>query len=87
MLLAKFRNWLLPVLLALAGSAEMFIGLFSEIVKDAGLPSYYVHVFRMVALFMTVVLIKKEPPSYRKVEKQRLKRIGKLDHVQNEEPT
>jgi len=61
--MGKIKNWLLPVLLALAGSAEMFFGLFSDLVKEAGLPAYYTTVFRMAALFITVILTKKQPPS------------------------
>jgi len=67
----KLKNWLLPVLLALAGSAEMFFGLFSDFVKEAGLPTYYTTVFRMAALFITVILTKKQPPSLKHQYKAR----------------
>ena len=66
----KIKNWLLPVLLALAGSAEMFFGLFAEFVKEAGLPSYYTIVFRMVALLFTVIVTKKQPPSIKHDKKR-----------------
>jgi hypothetical protein len=85
-MLGKIKNWLLPVLLALAGSAEMFIGIFSEIVKEAELPSYYVHVFRMVALFITVVLVKKQPRSLKRAAELRTRHLRK-SNVQNEKPT
>ena len=70
----KVKNWLLPIVFALVGSIEMFFGLFSELVNEMGLPSYYTLMFRIVALFITVVVTKKQPPSLKAARKTRYTR-------------
>lgn len=62
----KIKNWLLPVILAVIGSLDLFLGLVTELVKQAELPEYYVTVFRISALFLTVVVMKQQPPSIKK---------------------
>lgn len=69
--MAKIKNWLLAVVLALLGSADLIFGVFVELVKEAGLPSYYIQVFRITALLLTVVLVKQQPPSLKEEKRRR----------------
>jgi len=66
----KIKNWILPALLAVAGSADLFLGLISDFVKEAGLPSYYTTGFRIGALLLTVIVMKQQPPSLKEAEKE-----------------
>lgn len=62
----KIKNWILPAFLAVAGSADLFLGLLNDFVKEAGLPAYYTTAFRIGALLLTVIVLKKQPPSIKK---------------------
>lgn len=64
----KIRNWLLVAVLSLLGSIEMFIHLFDELAEKMNLPPHYPTVVRIVAFVLTVILVKKEPPSRKKAK-------------------
>ena len=87
-MLSKLKNWLLPIIFGLLGSVEMFFGLFSDLVKEAQLPSYYTTVFRIVALLITVIITKNQPPSLKRVRraKEIKKRLDQVKHRHDEKP-
>ena len=64
----KLKNWLLPTILALLGSIDLFFGLFSTLAEQAGWPKHYITVFQIVAFVVSIVITKKQPPSLKKAK-------------------
>ena len=59
----KILNWLLPALLGVLGSLDLFFGLVDKFLVEFGLPHKYSVAFQIVALLCSLAITKKQPPS------------------------
>ena len=59
----KMKNWILPAILVISGLLELGLDLVPGLIKEMGAPPYYATFVRLLALFLTVLIAKLQPPS------------------------
>jgi len=68
----KFKNWILPILITIAGAFDLVFGLMNDLAELVTIPDNYVKYLRIGALVVTAIILKLQKPSRNPAKLQKL---------------
>lgn len=70
--MSALKNWLLPILLAIAGFLTSYFGLIEETMAEFGIEPKWKLLIKLVLAFVMIAIAKLQPPSLKKHREAKL---------------